>query len=388
MLVLGPLCMCLLTGTYAISCGLAINAQLATLYSIALLANFLNAFEAASNAMASDGSESDEVRRSIAMTMVNICKTGGVLGGFIGGYFVLNADLEDYTIVWVVISGIFLSFTILAMVVIRESFTVKADIDPSEVRDSSQNISVASNQCFKVFGDSFEAMRLVWEEPFLRFFILVGTVVSYVSIYGAIAICGAWGISICKYNQAIASLMGVVQPAFIIIGSLSSAALVRTLGPYFAWVIGLLLTASGLVVTGAGAFLPEQAPMLWWAGFGGMMGFGMGVTGPCGNGFMSPRVADDDQGKLFSMVYLFAAFGNVIGTYFFSNYLLKNDSQSDTSWQLACAWFIAAAMQIFVLAVFVVIYIRYIVSKRHAQSRAPPLVDRPDAAEGLPGNEA
>ena len=69
-MVLGLLSLGLMAGMYAFSCSQTFSAQRIIVCVVAFVAAFFNTFEAASGAMAADKSEADDVRRSVAMTLI------------------------------------------------------------------------------------------------------------------------------------------------------------------------------------------------------------------------------------------------------------------------------------------------------------------------------
>lgn len=332
-----------------------------------LLVSICNSFSPAAVSMASDVSKADEVDRSVAMTMVMSVKNAGALVGFIVGFFILRSDPTDYSPVWTTLCIVVAGFCAIAQFTLRETLPVK--------RFSA---SCCINRCTGRrsrlgLGDVAIAMRMIWRDPYLRYTLLPSHFLNGAAAMGCMSMAGGWGISICKYPQEISSVMGIVQPSMILVGSLASSAMVVRWGPWAAGAVGGCAITWGFIITGLGAFFPSSAGVLWWIGFGGVAGFGQGICTPCINGISSTRLPSADQGKLFSISYLAAGLGGAIGLYIFSNYLFANGSEN-TQLEIASGWFVGAALMGVTLCINLLAYSAYILPEQNGA--ASTRVDR------------
>lgn len=363
-MLLGLLSFCLLVGFFGLTYQLSHIPFYGSPVQIGLLffmitSAMANSFSPASIAMAVDiiGVE-NTAELGTAMTLLNVFKTLGVLGGFIGGYFILAQDLEDYTTVWLFFFILSCVFLLVAAVFLRET-----------VSEHTKN-STSDKVCAAIYADMRDAFRIVWNDPFIRLNAFITNPMGYMAAYGAVTMSGGWALSICGYSQATASLMGVVQPSFIVIGSLSCAFMIPVIGPYYTNFIGLALSGLGAVIVGLGAFFKDWAPLLYWIGYGGVLGLGMGVSTPCLGTILSPRVAFQNQGKLFALTGVFATGGAMFGTFVWSNFLFQNDGR-DTDLQLATAWFVSGALYAVTFFGGILLYVVYIVPEQRLAAAAP-----------------
>jgi len=237
------------------------------------------------------------------------------------------------------------------------------------VQEQTKN-NTSDKVCTSIIADLRDGFRLIWNDPFLRYNCFVTNPMGYAAAYGAICISGGWALSICGFSQATASLMGIVQPTFIVVGSLSCSVMIREIGPYYTNFIGLGLSTLGVTLVGFGAFDRTQAPLLYWIGNGGLAGLGMGISTPCLSVFLSPRVATHDQGKLFALLSVFGTAGAMVGTLIWSNLLFQNDGR-DPDAQLARAWFVAGALNMVTNLGGILLYCVYIVPEQRLLARAP-----------------
>jgi MFS family permease len=364
MAMLGWCCLC---GMFAIASHLKRSDVADILPICVLLVSVCNSFSPASTAMASDLSATDEVERSIAMTLVHAVRNAGTLSGFVGGFFILKSDLEDYNGIWMGLCVFVTAFALLAMVTLRETIPVR--------RFSA---ACLANRCLSRSPSRFwisdigAAFRVVWRDPYLRYTLIPSHVLGGAGAMGTMSMAGGWGMSICGYSQEMSSVMGIVQPGMILVGSLSSAAFVTAMGPYLTGIFGSFLVAMGLFATSLGAFFRSQAPLFWWLGFGILSGFGQGIIVPCINGIASSRVGTaSEQGKLFAVSTLSSGAGTGIGLYTFSNLLFTNGSD-DSSLELASGWLVGAALMVVTLIINLLAYVAFILPERDEPKQVVP----------------
>lgn len=312
----------------------------------------------ASAAMLSDLSPCDEVQRSRAMTLSQVSCSAGTLCAFIFGFYVLRLELEDYSIMWIMYSLIALLCAAITAGMLHETLPVRP---------------IALSHCIKLFCDGYYGRRafhnasrafgIVWQDPYVRNTLLIGSLLANVAICGCMSMHSGWAISICGYTQAVSSVMGIVQPMALICGSLVGALIVPATGPHGAGCAGLSLVIVGYFVTGAGAFFRGTAPTLFWCGTGILAGFGQGIVVPCFMGVWSSRIANADQGKLFAVNCVVTGIGSGTGSFVFSNFFFAN-GPTDTGLRLALGWWFASALLLFVVALAVQSYFMYIVPEQ------------------------
>lgn len=350
-MVLALIGACLLCMMLAVASNLRSTILVIMLYTTALLVFVTNGFHPAAMAMASDLTKSDDVQRSLGMTVLNICMSAGTTCGFIMGFIVLNFELEDYTSVWIVGSFLSALFAACASLTLEETLPVRRLTVFYRFFTSSSGWR--SSTAFRGVGHAFE---IVWADPVLRHSLVFGGLLSSISTFGCMSISSPWAISICGYNQAYASIMGMVKPIFIILGSLTSTVVTPIFGTYITGLSGLLMTSVGLAMAGFGAFYQEMAADLWWWGAGVLAGFGAGVGVPIFQGLWSTRVTPADQGKLFAVMQVVFGFSSTFGTYTFTNILFTNHSEA-TSLKLATPWMIGAFLQFSAFLVNLTLYL-------------------------------
>jgi MFS family permease len=308
------------------------------LYATALLVFVTNGFHPAAMAMASDLTKNDDVQRSIAMTVINMFMSAGTTCGFIIGFFLLNMELEDYTTMWLTMS--FLA----ALFAVSTAMTLKETLNARRLTVFYRFFTSRGSGC-AAFTDVRRAFSMVWSDPVLRHSLVLGGLASSVSTFGCMSISSAWAISICGYNQAYASIMGMIKPAFIVLGSLISTVVVPIFGPYATGLTGLLMNSVGLAMTGIGAYHQELAPDVWWWGSGVLAGFGGGIGIPVFQGIWSTRVPQEDQGKMFAVMSLVFGVSSAFGTYAFTNLLFTNNLEGSRH-KLAAPWIVGGFLQL------------------------------------------
>mmetsp|Transcript_125452 Transcript_125452/g.366430 ORF Transcript_125452/g.366430 Transcript_125452/m.366430 type:complete len:513 (-) Transcript_125452:42-1580(-) len=337
------------------------------LYLGILIAALLNTFVGASTAMAADGMDAQSEQRSSALAVLNIAKTAGIFVGFGGGYFVLLADLEDYFLVWTAVSLLILIFIVISLCVLRETRPEAGASALGEARLPLRAAEGAGRCRSEGVRELGAALRLLRHDRFLCWVALLSVLGNGV-VYGAISLSGAWAILVCGYSQAVASLAGIVQPAFIIVGSAMFMPMARAIGKHYSNFVGQVLLLVGLLMTGLGGFSPSLAArVLFWLGWGVAVGLGLGIITPAVAAIMSPRVADADQGKLFAGVTFFAFIGIASSTYFFTNVLLSGGDEAGAAARLTQGFFISGAGQAMLLLCWIVLYMAYIMPSRSCE---------------------
>lgn len=324
-----------------------------------MLASMLNTFEAASGAMAADGTDPTNGERSESIALLSIGKTAGILCGFFIGFFILQADLVDYTAVWLVFGLLIFLFTCISSVLLQETKPMEGPLDELSARPGLRASLHAS--CRKLRRDLCIAFRLIGRDPVLR----IGCCLSGSAFgfsYGAIGLSGGWAILFCGYSQAIASLSGMLQPAFIIVGSALAGKLSRSIGMWNTMFVGSFFVIAGFTLVGLGGIFPDYRRVLYWLGWGAVTGTGFGIVNVATASVMSARVRDEDLGKTFSALGLVGGSGMAIGVFVFSNILINPNDPDHVVQQMFRGWFIAAAGIALVTLGWAYVYRRYVAS--------------------------
>eukprot|EP00928_Gymnodinium_smaydae_P045269 TRINITY_DN30199_c0_g1_i1.p1 TRINITY_DN30199_c0_g1~~TRINITY_DN30199_c0_g1_i1.p1 ORF type:complete len:497 (+),score=35.38 TRINITY_DN30199_c0_g1_i1:60-1550(+) len=332
--------------------------------SCLLLAGFtghiLNSFEPASKAMASDLAERDTVQRAMRFTALSASQSLAICGGFLGGFLILASEISDYTIIWSSLTALGIIFSLVSHFTLKESLT-------QEARDSLQgDIVVRSGiACCRPIAELIASFRIVWNDNFLRYS-LITTFLTNMAIYGAVSVGGGWAIAVVGYNQAVASLAGVVQPASILIGNFASVLLLERIGCYYANFVGHAILTLALFIVALGGPWRSASGSLYWVGWA-LAGLSIGIIAPAGDAIASVRVGNSVQGKLFSAAATITLLGVAMGNFVWSNYLFVVQANP---WRVALPWFASASIVSVSLVLAITLYIVYIIPETKATAIA------------------
>jgi len=350
------------------------------MFTAVIASGLINSFPVASLAMASDLAQGSTEQQGMGYSALNVIRHAGILIAFAAGFFILKRDLSDYTVVWGVFLALSLFVLSLTVSSLRETLSRKeANAEQALCADEGGGPNRAAWEARTVeagtarplqpgpFAEMASALRLVWNDHFLRW-IMLSIFFGDMAALGAVSITGSYALSVVRLDQAVASLAGVVQPAAIMFASAASAELIRRYGPFYTLWLGKALVIVGLFLTGMAAPANGVANVLFWLGWGFITGCGFGIVCVSGLAIISSRADNSAHGKLFAAQGFVSSIGITIGQFVWSNILF--DATATSGWHGGLAYFVSAIIEVCLISYTIMLYRIYIIPERCSQDAA------------------
>jgi len=325
-------------GTLLFACLLPADMRMLPIYPGLIIVNLADSFQAAILAMVSDLAGGDEQLQTLGFALLNIVRHLAIILAFGAGFPILSMYLEDYTMVWgigllvacmaVTVASFILHETVGSRAASASSPLLVDDVSEGRRPDSLEGGGGGAGAGSPAAEEALKAVemvnvivdtRTVWNDHPLWGFQSLG-LVGNMAASGSIAIIGGYGLEVVKLRQQVVSLSGVLQPAAIVLGSCAATYAIEGLGAAITYMMGVTLTAGGLLaIAFSGLFQAFTAAGFWAGWFIVGLGFSFMEMATCK--ILVRRAGKENYGIVFASKMFVEILGVAVGSYVWSNYI-------------------------------------------------------------------
>lgn len=290
---------------------------------------FAGMYDAGALTMVADMSENDEVSRSTAYAAYQMVTIFASFVGMVGGTFVLNLELDDYSLVYAIDLLSSILIVIAAICLLRETLPVQgpkehaigqSDSDGSSGDESSSDSASGERRgcCDVAPAPVKTAVHTIWQDAFLVHFLAIHFVFSIG--FGAQSLIRPLMMAQFGYSAATASLIAVVVPIGLMAGAAACKPLSHMVGAYAMYAAGLALITVSYFGLGISMLLTSFEQVIFWA-LVLLAGAGAGMLITSEAVITSLRVPPDSLGTVRSVLAVVFILGGMIGEALSSEYL-------------------------------------------------------------------